>query len=61
MRLGGVLRDMLGERRFEFPLERAVFMTVVRRLFVIGSDHAAEWWMQSQAVTGIEELSLHHL
>lgn len=59
--IGAVLRDMLGERRFEFPLERAVFMTVLHRLFVSGSDRAAERWMQSQAIAGIEELSLHHL
>ena len=59
--IGAVLRDMLGERRFEFPLERAVFMTVLHRLFVSGSDRAAERWMQSQAIAGIEGLSLHHL
>ena len=56
-----VLRDMLSERRFEFPLERAVFMTVLHRLFVSGSDRAAERWMATQAIAGIESLSLHHL
>jgi hypothetical protein len=59
--IGAVLRDLLGERRFEFALERAVFMTVLHRLFVSGSDRAAERWMQSQAIAGIEGLSLHHL
>jgi hypothetical protein len=39
-----VLRDMLRDRRFEFALERAVFMTVLHRLFVSGSDRAAERW-----------------
>ena len=59
--IGAVLRDMLSERRFEFPLERAVFMTVLHRLFVSGSDRAAERWMASQAIAGTEKLSLHHL
>jgi transposase len=56
-----VLHAMLRERRFEFALERAVFMTVLHRLFVSGSDRAAERWMQGQAIAGAEELSLHHL
>lgn len=59
--IGAVLRELLRDRRFEFPLERAVFMTVLHRLFVSGSDRAAERWMHDQAIVGIEELSLHHL
>ena len=59
--IGSVLRDMLRDRRYEFALERAVFMTVLHRLFVSGSDRAAERWMQGQAIAGTEELSLHHL
>jgi len=59
--IGAVLRDMLRDRRFEFALERAVFMTVLHRLFVSGSDRAAERWMREQAIAGTEDLSLHHL
>ena len=59
--IGAVLRDMLRDRRFEFALERAVFMTVLHRLFFSGSDRAAERWMQAQAIAGTETLSLHHL
>lgn len=59
--IAAVLNDLLRERRFEFALERAVFMTVLHRLFVSGSDRAAERWMQGQAIAGTEELSLHHL
>lgn len=59
--IAGVLHEMLRERRFEFALERAVFMTVLHRLFVSGSDRAAERWMREQAIAGTEELSLHHL
>ena len=56
-----VLRRMLRDRRFEFALERAVFMTVLHRLMVSGSDRAAERWMRRQAIAGTESLSLHHL
>lgn len=59
--IAAVLQEMLRERRFEFALERAVFMTVLHRLFVSGSDRAAERWMREQAIAGIEDLSLHHL
>jgi hypothetical protein len=59
--IGAVLHEMLRGRRFEFALERAVFMTVLHRLFVSGSDRAAERWMRDQAIGGTEELSLHHL
>jgi hypothetical protein len=59
--IAAVLHDMLRERRFEFALERAVFMTVLHRLCVSGSDRAAERWMRDQAIAGTEELSLHHL
>jgi len=59
--IGPVLRELLSERRFEFALERAVFMTVLHRLCVSGSDRAAERWMRSQAIAGTEDLLLHHL
>jgi hypothetical protein len=45
-----VLRRMLRDRRFEFALERAVFMTVLHRLMVSGSDRAAQRWMRRQAI-----------
>jgi len=59
--IAAVLHELLRDRRFEFPLERAVFMTVLHRLFVSGSDRAAERWMQEQVIRGSEALSLHHL
>jgi hypothetical protein len=37
-----VLRDLLRGRRFEFPVERAVFLTVLHRLLASrGRGHAA--------------------
>lgn len=56
-----VLKHHLGERKFEFPVERAIFLTVLHRLFPSGSDRAAEVWRRGYAIHGVEELELHHL
>ena len=56
-----VLTDLLWERRFEFPVERAVYLTVLHRLFASGSDRAAERWRRDVRVPGTEGLELHHL
>lgn len=55
-----VLEDLLAERGFEFPVERAVFVTVLHRLFVSGSDRACEKWIADQAIPGADDLQLHH-
>jgi transposase len=55
-----VIQGLLKERAFEFPVERAVFMTVLHRLMVSGSDRAAQRWQHSYAISGIESLQLHH-
>jgi Transposase DDE domain len=56
-----VLFALLKDRRFEFPVERAIFLTVLHRLFTPGSDRAAEKWKDDYAIQGAGELSLHHL
>ena len=56
-----VLRSMAGERRFEFDLERATFLTVLHRLFVSGSDRAGQKWKVDYAIEGAEELDLHQM
>src|ERR1700761_6415412 len=40
-----VLNDLLQDRGFEFAVERAVFASVLHRLFVSGSDRSCEKWM----------------
>jgi len=57
----GVLRQMLAERRYEFDVERAIYLTTLHRLFTSGSDRAAERWREDYRIAGTEELSLHHL
>jgi Transposase DDE domain len=58
---GHVLRQLLKGRRFEFPVERAVFLTVLHRLFDPGSDRAAEKWREDYEIDGCDDLQLHHL
>ena len=56
-----VIEDLLAERRFEFPVERAIFATVLHRIMVSGSDRACEKWMADYAISGVDGLTLHHL
>jgi transposase len=56
-----VIRALAGARGHKFALERAVFLTVLHRLFVSGSDRAADRWREDYAIAGVAELDLHHL
>src|SRR5258708_29245254 len=56
-----VMMALLQDRRFEFSIERAIFLTVLHRLFAPGSDRAAEKWKDDYAIAGVGALSLHHL
>jgi transposase len=56
-----VLSNLLEDRQFEFPVERAVYLTVLHRLFESGSDRAAQRWKRDIRLPGAEELDLHHL
>lgn len=56
-----VLTDLLGARRFDFSVERAIFLTVLHRLMAPGSDRAAERWRHDYAIAGTDDLELHQL
>jgi hypothetical protein len=58
-----VLADALRGRKFSFPVERAIFLTVLHRIMGCGgrSDRAAEKWRQQQIIPGVDELDLQHL
>ncbi len=56
-----VIEQLLDGRRFEFDVERAVFLTVLHRLFAPGSDRAADTWKTNYQIDGCESLQLHHL
>ena len=55
-----VIDELLAARGFEYPLERAVFVSVLHRIMVSGSDRACEKWMTDYDIPGIDELALHH-
>lgn len=61
LRLGAILKGALQSRRFGFDVERAVYLTVLHRLFAPGSDRAAERWREAYRLPGAEELELHQL
>ena len=56
-----VLEELLARRGFEFAVERAIFATVLNRLFVSGSDRACDKWVEDYAIPGVEGVALHHL
>lgn len=50
-----VIEELLGERKYRFPVERAVFLTVLHRLSVSGSDRAAEKWKEQYRIAGARD------
>jgi hypothetical protein len=59
--IADALAEQLAPRRYDFDVERAVFLTVLHRLFGSGSDRAAERWRDDYRIRGVETLELHHL
>jgi transposase len=56
-----VVQSLLAARHYEFDVERAVYLSVLHRLFASGSDRAAERWREAYLIAGTEPLNLHHL
>ncbi|HEV3372610.1 MAG TPA: hypothetical protein VG145_08685, partial [Xanthobacteraceae bacterium] len=56
-----VIGELAGEREFQFDLERAVFLTVLHRLFDPGSDRAAEKWRHGLVINDVGDLERHQL
>lgn len=59
--IGRIIHRFLAERKFGFDVERAIFLTVLHRLFVSGSDRSCDRWHRDYVIDGIDGLSLHHL
>lgn len=53
-----VLRELLAERHFGFDVERAIYLTVLHRIMVSGSDRHAHDWHQRLRIAGAEALTL---
>lgn len=57
-----VIQRLLLGRRFELPLERILFLTVLHRLFASGSDRSCVLvWKQDYQIPGIENVALHQM
>jgi transposase len=59
--IGSIVSSLVAERKFGFPVERALFLTVLHRLFVSGSDRCCEKWRRDYRINGAEEIALHQL
>jgi transposase len=56
-----VIRGLATERKFGFDVERAMFLTVLHRLLISGSDRACDKWHRDYAIEGVDGLVLRHL
>lgn len=56
-----VVAKLLAGRRYDFDVERAVFLTVLHRLCASGSDRAGQRWKEDYLIDGVDKLALHHL
>ena len=56
-----VLRQLLNGRLYGFNVERAIFLTVLHRLLVSGSDRFCNQWRRDHVIDGAEGLELHQL
>ena len=54
------IREMLHGRRYQFEVERALFVTVLHRLMNPGSDRQAERWLKNYRINGAKRLGLQH-
>jgi len=61
LELDRIIEQLLEGRKYQFSLERAIFLTVLHRLFDPGSDRAAERWRKDYWIEGAEGIELHHL
>ena len=55
------LKYVLAGRKFAFDVERAIFLTVLHRLMVSGSDRSCDKWRRDYVIEGTDDLCLHHI
>jgi hypothetical protein len=48
---------LLKGRRYDFELERAIYLTVLHRLFASGSDRAAERWRENYLTLAFHKIT----
>lgn len=60
LKIDEILRTCAEDRHFQFDLERAVYHTVLHRLFESGSDRASLVWDDDFLLPGTDGLKLQH-
>ena len=61
LQIDRILNELLAERRFSFDVERAIFSTVIHRLFESGSDRQGLRFLRDFGTAESEQLALQHL
>ena len=61
LQIDRILNGLVASRRFSFEVERAIFSTVLHRLFESGSDRQGLRFLRDVDVPGSDDLELHHL
>ncbi len=61
LEIGSIVSSLVADRKFGFSVERALFLTVLHRLFVSGSDRGCEKWRRNYRIDGAEDIALHQL
>jgi transposase len=59
--IGEAIKQCIADRRYHFDVERAVYHTVIHRLFESGSDRSSLVWRKNFDLSGTDELDLQHL
>lgn len=55
------IKETLKGRKYQFEVERAIYHTVIHRLFESGSDRSSLVWRKKISLTGTGEIDLQHL
>jgi transposase len=55
-----MINGLLVNRKFVFDVERTLFLTVLHRLFVSGSDRSCSRWRRDYAIAGTDDIALQH-
>lgn len=58
--IGGIVHELVKNKRYRFNVERAIFVTVLHRLMSPGSDRQAERWMRGYQINSADGLDLQH-
>jgi len=55
------IKRVLSRRKFQFDVERAIFLTTLHRLLISGSDRFCDRWRRDYSLPAQESIELHHL